>query len=49
MHYFRALVYMIPAIVTAVVVSLPRFVEVGIREFCVDMSNCSSFCDIAHE
>jgi len=41
---YRALVYVIPAIVTAIFVSMPRFVEVETVEMCYDLGNCSSSC-----
>merc|ERR1712198_98764 len=42
---YRVLVYIIPAVLIAVLVSLPRFVEVETVNLCIDLRNCSSSCE----
>ena len=46
---FRVLVYIIPAVLIAVLVSLPRFVEVETVNLCIDLRNCSSSCEFYTE
>ena len=48
-HYPRALVYIIPALVTAVLVSSPRFVEVETAGVCYDLRECSDQCQYFNE
>ena len=45
----RSLVYIIPAIVTAVVVSGPRFLEVETADICLDLRDCDGDCDYYQE
>lgn len=45
----RSLVYIIPAIVTAVVVSGPRFLEVETADICLDLRSCDGDCDFYQE
>ena len=45
----RSLVYIIPAIVTAVVVSGPRFLEVETADICLDLRSCDGDCDYYQE